>query len=409
MQSKERRAVLAFACITVTLDMLAISLIAPVFVPLVQRFLNGDVERTAAIVGLLGTSFALMQFLWSPFFGVLSDRYGRKPILVISGLVVALDYCIMALAPNVTWLFIGGTLSGIASANATAASAYVADVTPPDKRAAAFGMLGAAFGLGFVIGPAFGGLLGAIGPRVPFWAAAAMSLANAIFGLLVVPESLAREHRSPFTLRRANPLGSFRLLTANRALLNLGVLTFGSGLAGVVMPSTWVLYVTYRYGWGASAIGLSLAAVGVTSVVAQAVIVRPYVKRFGERFSLVSGLAFGAIGLVICGLAPTGPLFFAGLPFLSLWGLASASAQSLMTRAVTPAQQGELQGTINSIRGVAALIGPILFTSAFGFGIAAGRNIPGAAWFAGALLLLLALAATPTVKDSVPERVAATS
>ena len=409
MRSKERRAVLAFACITVTLDMLAISLIAPVFVPLVQRFLNGDVERTAAIVGLLGTSFALMQFLWSPFFGVLSDRFGRKPILVISGLVVALDYCIMALAPNVTWLFIWRTLSGIASANATAASAYVADVTPPEKRAGAFGMLGAAFGLGFVIGPAFGGLLGAIGPRVPFWAAAAMSLANAIFGLLVVPESLAREHRSPFTLRRANPLGSFRLLTANRALLNLGVLTFGSGLAGVVMPSTWVLYVTYRYGWGASAIGLSLAAVGVTSVVAQAVIVRPYVKRFGERFSLVSGLTFGAIGLVICGIAPSGPLFFAGLPFLSLWGLAGASAQSLMTRAVTPAQQGELQGTINSIRGVAALIGPILFTSAFGFGIAAGRNIPGAAWFAGAVLLLLALAATPTVKDSVAEPVAATS
>jgi DHA1 family tetracycline resistance protein-like MFS transporter len=167
--------------------------------------------------------------------------------------------------------------------------------------------------------------------------------------------------------------------------------------------------VTYRYGWGASAIGLSLAAVGVTSVVAQAVIVRPYVKRFGERFSLVSGLTFGAIGLVICGIAPSGPLFFAGLPFLSLWGLAGASAQSLMTRAVTPAQQGELQGTINSIRGVAALIGPILFTSAFGFGIAAGRNIPGAAWFAGAVLLLLALAATPTVKDSVAEPVAATS
>jgi DHA1 family tetracycline resistance protein-like MFS transporter len=217
--------------------------------------------------------------------------------------------------------------------------------------------------------------------------------------LLVVPESLAREHRSPFTFRRANPLGSFRLLRANRTLLNLGALSFGSALAGVVMPSTWVLYVTYRYGWGASAIGLSLAGVGVSSVIAQAIVVRPFVRHFGERIALLAGLAFGTIGLVLCGAAATGPLFFVGLPFLSLWGLAGAAAQSLMTRAVTPAQQGELQGTINSIRGVAALIGPILFTSTFAFGIAGSRNVPGAAWFAGAVLLLLALAATPSVKD----------
>jgi DHA1 family tetracycline resistance protein-like MFS transporter len=393
MQAQGRRAVFAFAFITIMLDMLAIGAIAPVFVPLIQHFMNGDVPRTATVVGILGTCFALMQFLWSPFFGVLSDRFGRKPVMVISGLATALDYSIMALAPTLPWLFAGRILSGIASANATTASAYVADVTPHEKRAASFGMLGAAFGLGFILGPAIGGVLGLLGPRVPFWVAAGMSLANALFGAFVVPESLAREHRSRFTLERANPLGSFGLLKTSPTLLTLGALGFASALAGVVMPSTWVIYVTYRYGWGPSAIGLSLAAVGLTSVLVQALLTGPFVKRFGERAALIWGLTFGCTGLIVCGLAPSGPIFFLGLPFLSLWGLASAAVQSLMTRRVSPAQQGELQGAINSIRGAAALIGPLLFTSAFAFGIAGGRNAPGAAWFTGAVLLIIAIAA----------------
>jgi DHA1 family tetracycline resistance protein-like MFS transporter len=392
MQRNQRRAVLAFAFVTVMLDMLALSAIAPVFIPLLQHFLDGDVVRTAAVAGIMGTSFALMQFLWSPFFGVLSDRFGRKPVLVISGLAVALDYSIMAVAPGVAWLFAGRILSGIGSANATAASAYVADVTPPEERASAFGMLGAAFGLGFVLGPVAGGLLGLLGPRVPFWAAAGLSLANALFGAFIVPESLPPERRTPFSLARANPLAAFKLLLANRTLSTLGALIFASTLAGIVMPSTWVLYVTYRYHWGPAAIGISLAAVGLTSVLAQAVLVKPFVTRFGERAALFWGLAFGTFGMLLCGVAPSGPWFFAGLPFLSLWGLAGAATQAIMTRAVTPSQQGELQGAINSIRGVASLFGPIAFTSVFAFGIAGGRNAPGAAWYAGALLLTIAIA-----------------
>jgi DHA1 family tetracycline resistance protein-like MFS transporter len=298
----------------------------------------------------------------------------------------------MALAPNVTWLWIGRVLSGIASANATAASAYLADVTPPEKRASVFGLLGAAFGLGFVLGPALGGVLGLLGSRVPFWAAAAISLANAAFGAFVVPESLAPEHRTPFSFRRANPFGAFRLLTRDRALLVYGALGFASALAGIVMLSTWVLYVTYRYAWGSAAIGCSLAAVGVTSIIVQATIVGPFVKRFGERASLIWGLVFGCAGLVLCGSAPSGALFYLGLPFLSLWGLANASLQALMTRRVQPTEQGQLQGAVNSTRGLAALVGPALFTSAFAFGIA-GHNLPGAAWYLGALILVAAVVA----------------
>jgi DHA1 family tetracycline resistance protein-like MFS transporter len=396
MRDSGRKAVIAFAFATVLLDMLALGAIAPVFVPLLENFLHGDVEKTAAMAGILSTSYALMQFLFSPFFGVLSDRFGRKPVLVISGFAVALDYGIMALATSITWLFVGRVLSGIASANATAASAYVADVTEPAKRAAAFGLLGAAFGLGFILGPAVGGALGTLGPRVPFWAASALGLINALFGMFVVPESLDDKHRSPFSLARANPLGSLKLLRGNRGLTSLGGLTFGSVLAGIVLPSTWVLYVTYRYHWAPGATGFSLAAVGLTSVIVQAVLTGPFVKRFHERAAVLWGLGLGGIGLVLCGLAPTGPWFYAGLPFLSLWGLASGATQAMMSRRVSPSQQGELQGTINSIRGIGALIGPILFTSIFGYGIAAGRNMPGAAWFAGAAMMAIVfLAAIP--------------
>ena len=385
-----RRAAVIFVFITVALDMIALGVIAPVFVPLVERFLHGDVRRAAGVVGVFGTVFALMQFVWSPFLGVLSDRFGRRPVIIISNIGMALDYMVMALAPGLAWLLVGRVISGVTSASATAAGAYVSDVTPPEERARAFGLIGAAFGLGFVLGPALGGLFGQFDPRLPFWVAGALSLLNGIYGAFVLPESLAREHRAVrFMWAKANPLGSLRLLRSHPELSAVAIVTFLSTLAGIVMQSTWVLYVTYRYAWGPGATGVSLAVVGICSSVAQIAVVGPYVKRFGERIALFSGIAFGAIALVICGLAPTGWLFGIGIVPLCLWALAPAAGQAMMSRRVTPQEQGELQGAIGSIRGLSALFGPLIYTSAFAFGVA--RGVPGAAWFLGAVILCAAV------------------
>jgi MFS transporter, DHA1 family, tetracycline resistance protein len=385
-----RRGALIFIFVTVCLDMVALGVIAPVFVPLVERFLHGDINHAAAVIGAFGTVFALMQFGWAPFLGVLSDRFGRKPIIVLSNVGMAVDYAVMALAPNLAWLVAGRIVSGITAANATTASAYVADVTPPEKRAGAFGMIGAAFGLGFVLGPAIGGLCGQFDPRLPFWVAGGLSLLNGVYGAFVLPESLRPEHRAArFAWAKANPLGALRLLRRHHELTSLGIVTFTSTLAGVVMQSTWVLYVTYRYDWQPAATGVSLAVVGATSSLAQALVIGPFVKRYGERVSLFTGIGCGALGLVGCGLAPSGLWFFLSILPLCLWGLAPAAGQAMMTRRVAPNEQGELQGALGSIRGLATLFGPAIFTTAFAIGV--GHALPGAAWFLGALLLVAAV------------------
>ena len=403
-ETAPRRGALVFIFVTVALDMVALGVIAPVFVPLVVRFLHDDITHAAAVVGGFGTVFALMQFGWAPFLGVLSDRIGRKPVIVLSNIGMAVDYAVMALAPNLAWLVAGRIVSGITAANATTASAYVADVTPAEKRADAFGMIGAAFGLGFVLGPAIGGLCGQIDPRLPFWVAGALSLLNGVYGAFVLPESLAPAHRAArFAWSKANPLGALRLLRRHHELTALGLVTFTSTLAGVVMQSTWVLYVTARYGWGPGATGVSLAVVGITSSIAQAVVIAPFVKRFGERASLFWGIAFGALGLVGCGLAPSGWWFFLSIVPLCLWGLAPAAGQAMMTRRVTPQEQGELQGAIGSIRGLATLFGPAIFTTAFAIGF--GHGVPGAAWYLGALLL--AAAVLPVLRPAPADGAAA--
>ena len=400
------RAAVVFVFITVALDVIALGVMAPVFVPLVERFLHGDVARAAAIVGIFGTVFALMQFVWQPVLGVLSDRFGRRPVIVLSNLGMGLDYMVMALAPALWWLLAGRVISGVTSATATVAGAYVADVTAPERRARAFGMIGAAFGLGFVVGPAIGGLCGQFDPRAPFWVAAALCLLNGIYGAFVLPESLAHERRTPrFAWAKANPVGSFRLLRKHPELSALAVMLLLSTTAGMVMQTTWVLYVTYRYGWQPGMTGLSLAAIGVCSAASQMLIIGPFVKRFGERAALFAGLGFGAAALLICGVAPWSWLFFVGIVPLCLWGLAHAAAQAMMSRRVSPQEQGELQGAIGSIRGVAAMIGPLLFTSAFAFGIA--RGIPGAAWFVGALITIAGV--VPVLTSTERRREAAAS
>src|SRR5579871_3145476 len=388
-----RRAGFIFIFITVLLDMLAIGMIIPVLPKLVVDFVTGDTARAAAIYGLFGTVWALMQFLFSPIQGALSDRLGRRPVILASNIGLGLDYILMALAPNLYWLFVGRLISGITSASIATSFAYIADVTEPDQRAARYGLLGAAFGVGFVIGPALGGVLGAVDPRLPFWAAAAFSLANAVYGLFVLPESLTPDRRAPFLWRRANPVGSLALLRSHPDLFGLAMVNFLYNLAHVVLPSVAVIYMGYRYGWDARAVGFVLAFVGLCAMVVQAGLVGWSVAKIGERKTLLLGLMFGAAGFSLYGLASTGEFFLAGVPLMSLWGLAGSALQSLMTRRVNEFEQGQLQGANASLQGIANLAGPFLFTLTFAYSINPAHpvHIPGAPFLLAALLRALSL------------------
>jgi MFS transporter, DHA1 family, tetracycline resistance protein len=387
-----RRAAFAFVFVTVLLDMLAIGIIIPVLPKLVVDFVGGDAAEGARVYGLFGTAWALMQFFFSPVQGALSDRFGRRPVILISNVGLGLDYVVMALAPSLAWLFVGRVISGITAASISTSYAYVADVTPPAERAGRFGMLGAAFGVGFVLGPALGGLTGAIDPRLPFWIAAGLSLANALYGFFVLPESLPPEGRAPFAWRRANPVGALTLLRSQAQLIGLASVNFLGNLAHAALPAVGVLYMMYRYGWNERTVGLTMAGVGVAAIVVQGGIVAPAVKQFGERRALIIGLGFGVAGFTVFGLAPTGPLFWLGIPLMALWGLANPSAQGLMSRRIGPHEQGQLQGANASLMGVANLIGPGLFTLTFASAIGGGGGVPGAPYLLAAALLGMAIA-----------------
>src|SRR5664279_459178 len=388
-----RRGAVAFIFVTILLDMFALGLILPILPGLVESFVDNDTARAAEIFGLFGTAWALMQFVFSPVLGGLSDRFGRRPVVLLSNLGLALDYVLMALAPSLTWLFIGRIISGITSASVSTAFAYIADVTPPERRAAMFGKIGVAFGAGFILGPATGGLLGGMDPRLPFWVAAGLSFANTLYGLLILPESLPSERRSPFRWKSANPFGALHLLRSDRVLAGLSLANFIAQLAHVVLPSTFVLYATYRYGWDTKTVGLTLAAVGICSMAVQGTTIGPIVKRFGERRALQIGLGCGAAGFFIFGAAPTGPLFWIGIPVMALWGVAGAATQALMTRSVAADQQGQLQGATASVQSVSQLLGPFLFTLTFAYfiGEQAPIKLPGAPFLLACVLLLLAL------------------
>jgi DHA1 family tetracycline resistance protein-like MFS transporter len=406
--SPPRRAAFVFIFVTVVLDMLALGMIVPVLPKLVLAFVQGDAVTGARMYGLFGTAWALMQFLFAPVLGALSDRFGRRPVVLLSNFGLGLDYLLMANATSLGWLFVGRVVSGITSASVSTAGAYIADVTPAERRAGAFGLLGAAFGIGFVLGPAVGGLLGSVNPRLPFWVAAGLSLVNAGYGSFVLPESLPLERRSAFSWRRANPIGALRRLRSHPELFGLSVVMFLSGVAHEALPSTFVLYATYRYGWDERTVGLTLALVGVCSALVQAGLVRSFVARFGEKRALVLGLVCGMFGFAVFGFAPTGTLFDAGIPLMAFWGLSGPAAQGLMTRRVEPSAQGQLQGATSSVRGIAGLIGPGLFTFTFASFIAGhGKSsIPGAPFLLAALLLGAALLLAAVVASARPLPVA---
>jgi len=389
---RPKRAAVAFILITIALDTLALGMIIPILPKLVEAFMGGNTARAAEVFGVFGIVWALMQFLFSPLLGALSDRFGRRPVIILSNAGLGLDYVVMALAPTLGWLFVGRVISGITSASISAAYAYIADVTPPERRAASYGLLGAAFGIGFILGPALGGVFGALEPRLPFWVAAAFSLANAAYGFFVLPEALAPDKRSGFAWRRANPIGSFALLRSHPELFGLAVANFLINLSHVVFPTVFVLYAGYRYGWNESRVGLCMALFGLCSMGVQAGLVGPVVQRLGERRALLLGLVMGTLGLTIFALAPTDALFWSGIPVMALWGFATPALQGLMTRLVAPSEQGRLQGANGSIVGIGNVIGPGIFALAFASATQVGRNFSGAPFLLSALMLVAAAA-----------------
>jgi DHA1 family tetracycline resistance protein-like MFS transporter len=355
-----RRAAATFIFFTVTLDMLAVGMIIPVLPRLIGGFTHGDAVKTTQMLGMFCTVFAVMQFLCAPVLGALSDRFGRRPVVLLSNLGLGLDCLLMAWAPGIAWLFVARVVSGLTASSVPTAMAYMTDVTPPEKRAAAFGLVNAAFGIGFVLGPAVGGILGNVNPRLPFWVAGALSVVNAIYGLLILPESLSKQHRCAFSWKRANTVGSLSML-GRRGLI--------AGLAAVLMIAyitqqaltIYVIYVDYRYHWTDRTVGLSLAAVGVVTGIVSVTLVKRVVARFGERGAILIGLAGGAAGFAMLGMAKNGLLFCLAIPVFCLLALLWPAAQSMIARGIGPSEQGQLQGAINSLRGIAGLIGPGLF------------------------------------------------
>lgn len=385
---------MVFVFVTVVLDLLAFGVITPVLPQLVRGFVGGDYARAALWVGLFGTVYAVAQFLCSPLQGALSDRFGRRPVILLSNLGLGLDFVLMALANALPVLVLGRLICGITAASVGTANAYLADVTPPEGRTRAFGLLGAAFGIGFVAGPAVGGMLGEIDLRAPFWVAAGLSLCNFLYGCFVLPESLPRERRtSRIDWRRANPAGALGLLRSHPQVLGLASLLFLGALAHYALVATFVLYADYRYGWGEATVGWVLAAIGGCNAAVRGMLAGAVARRWGERRAVLWGLACGLGGFTLMGLAPSGMLFLLSVPLLALWGLGTPALQALVSMRVPDAAQGRLQGALTSLSAMAGIIGPWLFGAAFArfVGPEAWADLPGAPFLMAATLLALAL------------------
>ena len=385
-----RRAAMAFVYVTALLDMLAFGLVIPVLPFLIDELAEGGTARAAEIAGIFGLVFAGLQFLAGPLLGALSDRFGRRPVILLSNLGLGLDYFVMALAPNLGWLFVGRAIAGVTAASFSICSAYVADTAPPEKRAAGFGMLGALFGFGFIAGPWRGGVLGQSDPRLPFWLAGGLSMLNALYGLFVLPESLPKEKRSPFTWKNANPMGSLGLLRSHPLLLGLGGVALLNNLGHDVNPQVFVFYTHARYGWTQSEVGVTLMVFGVFAMIVQGGLVGPLVARFGERRALLAGLACGALGFALQAWAPTPLWFRLAIPIVSLWGIYGAALQGLMVTRVDARHQGQLQGALQSLRGLCSLFTPVLYTQVFARFADPAAGVPALAgapyWLAAALV-----------------------
>lgn len=410
-----RKAALIFIFITVLIDVLAFGVIIPVLPHLVQQMVGGNISTAAWWVGGFGLAFSLIQFVCSPIQGTLSDRYGRRPVILLSCLGLGLDFVFMALAPSLAWLFVGRMISAATSASFTTANAYIADVTTHEARAKGYGMIGAAFGLGFIVGPLVGGVLGDINLRLPFWFAAGLALLNFCYGVFVLPESLPPEQRtSRFDWSHANPVGSLKLLRSYPQVFGLAAVIFIANLAHYVYPSIFVLFADYRYGWGQKEVGYVLALVGALSVIVNVLLVGRMVKAMGERRAVLLGLACGTVGFAVYGFAGQGWIFLLGLPISALWAIAAPATQSLITRQVGPEAQGRIQGALTSLVSLAGIAGPVIFAGSFGWFVsdAAPLKLPGIPFLIAAALLVVAWLVTlrftdaahvPPASETMPE------
>jgi DHA1 family tetracycline resistance protein-like MFS transporter len=386
--SPRRTAAIIFILITALLDVMSMGIVIPVLPQLIET-LSGSDAAAGMWNGLFVALWAGMQFICSPLIGSLSDRFGRRPVILISVAGLALDYVLMALAPNLWWLALGRILAGVTSSSFTSTFAYMADITPPEGRAKGYGLIGAAFSAGFVAGPLIGGLLGEISHRAPFWAAAALSALAFLYGLIVLPESLASEKRMAFSWRRANPFGALKLLQSHPELSSLAVGNFLLYFAHHIFSAIFVLYAGDRYGWSAWQVGSLLALVGLLDMGVQGLLVGPVVKRLGDRTTMVVGLCFGAIGIASMGLASTATLFVAAIFPNALWGLAMPTIQSLMTRHVSESEQGQLQGANNSVAAIAGVISPLFFGAIYSLSVGPKPTLPyiGTAFLIAAFVL----------------------
>lgn len=416
-----RRAAFGFIFVSALINSVSFGIMIPILPNLVKALTGGDTAMAADWNVIFGATWGVMQFFIGPILGMMSDRYGRRPVLLLSTFGLAVDFMFMALAPTLGWLLVGRILNGMTAASFSTANAYVADVTPPQDRARVFGIMGSAFSFGFLIGPALGGYLGDLSLkmadpvilgvtlemslRLPFYVAASLAFVNLLYGLFVLPESLAVEKRAvTFNWLKANPVGSLILLRSHPDLVRLASVGFLFQLAHSVLPSIFVLYVGYRYHWSPSTMGLTMALTGVLGIIVSMFLVGPVVKRIGEKGALLVGAMFGFLGFAIYGGAPTGMLYLVGAPVFALMGFLQPGLMGLMSRRVQPQEQGQLQGANQSLQGIASMLGPVLYGLTFAWSVRHDATVhqPGLAIFLAAGLMLLAfligLSAAPPPK-----------
>lgn len=384
---------LAFIFVTLLIDVLGVGLIIPILPKFVATLSGRGLSVGARDYGLLLGLYGLMQFGFAPVLGALSDRYGRRPVLLVALGMTGVEYVIQAMAPTLTWLYIGRILAGITGASFTTASAYIADVSPSDKRAQNFGLIGAAFGVGFIAGPALGGLLGSLGPRVPFWAAAGLSFINLLYGALILPESLRPENRRPFAWREANPVGILTVLGRYPVVKGMAWSLVASNLAVQALQSTWVLLMTSRFGWGPRQNGLSLAVVGVVALIFQVGLARILLPRLGERRTVLIGLTVGAAEYLAYALADKPWMIYAIMFAGGLSYLSGQATQGLLSRQVGDDAQGALQGALTSLASLTGIAGPVVTTMLFSYFTRAGApvKVPGISFFLASFLDIVAV------------------
>ncbi len=384
-----RRLPILFVLITVTLDAMGIGLILPVMPDLIQEVDGGDLARAAIWGGVLSTVYAVMQFLCGPTIGSLSDRFGRRPVLLVALVVMALDYLVMALAGTIWLLLVGRVVAGITAATQSTASAFMADLSKPEEKAANFGLIGAAFGIGFVIGPLLGGVLGEFGTRAPFYAAAALAALNFAFGFIILPETVTDRIRRPFSWRRANPLGAFRAVGRLPGVGRLLVMFFLYQVAFFVYPSVWAYFTRARFGWDPAMVGVSLASFGIAIAIVQGGLIRVVLRHLGERMTVAYGLVFNFCAFLCIALVESGTLALILTPLTALGAVVTPALQGMMSRAAPDDAQGELQGVISSTAAVSMIVSPLVMTQIFAAFTAPGGDVffPGAPFLVSMTLM----------------------